>query len=819
LAQTVVLTGRVLDADTQQPLAGASISVPKLQAGAYTDAQGSYRLDLPAAESGQSVTVQMTFSGYQTQKQSVRLAVGDNVLNWQARPTEFTAEDVVITASKGLEQSQADVTVSIEVVKPQFVELQAQPTVDKVLTQIPGVDNQDGQITIRGSSGYAYGVGSRVMITLDGLPLLTGDAGLASLDLIPVDNIQQIEVMKGASSVLYGSSALGGVINVITAEPGPVPKTTLRLRGGFYGRPANPALDWNGNATTLYGSGHLFHSRRLGPVSLTFQGNYIKDQGYRQYTDREEYRGLVMLTYRPASLPGLTLGLNTSLSIDSSANTLYWSSYSPDTVQANGSTFVEGGGLVPTRDAGAYRRQLANYLALDPVIKYLTASGDLFWYRGRMLRNSNQNNTGQSTTNYILYNDFLYQTTLWDRINWVSGATYTYGEIRGDSLYGGSYVFNGDTIESSGSHRSNSIGIYSQLDGRFGRLNTSLGVRYESVQIDGAAREALPVFRLGANYEITRGTNVRASFGQAFRVPSIAERFANTSGGGVIVEPNPSLLSEKGFSAELGLRQGFLMDRPTVKLKGFVDLAFFRMQYRDMVEFGINGVRIVSLSPQVFEARFSSINVADARITGLEFNQNFLLQIGQFNASLNGGITILDPLNLNAAPADSQLDLRNPANLGQAFNPSAFQDRPEFLKYRSRYTIRYSLSLGHDPVTLTTNLRYRSAAQSIDQYLYLVVPELRDFQNRYTYEEPYWDYLFEPTEPGVSRQERFQAQRAAAQAGPRGDLVFDFILTCKLTPQMTVSVNLDNAFNHEYLVIPGTLAPQRQLTLQYVWTF
>ena len=821
VAQSVVLTGQVRDAEGQTPIAGATVAVPERQAGTYTDTDGGYRLPLPGAQAGQRVEVVLTFAGYQTQRQFLTLQTGDNRLDWQMQTTEFTTEDVVITASKGLQQSQADVTVSIEVVKPKFVELQAQPTIDKVLTQIPGVDNQDGQINIRGSSGYAYGVGSRVMVMLDGLPLITGDAGLANLDLIPVDNIQQIEVIKGASSVLYGSSALGGVINVITDEPGETPETAIRMRGGFYGAPANPALDWNGDATTYYGSAHLFHSRKLGQVDLTFQGNYIKDQGYRQFTDREEYRGLLMLKYRPQSLPGLSIGLNTSVSVDSSATTLYWASYLPDTIQANGTTTIEGGGLTPTRDDGAYRRQLASYVALDPVVKYLTDGGDLFWYRGRMLRNSNQNNTGQSSTNYILYNDFLYQTTLWDRVNWVTGATYTYAQIDGDSLYGGSYVFNGDTVQSDGRHSSNSIGVYTQLDARFfDKLNTSLGLRYESVQIDGAAREALPVFRAGLNYEIRRGTNVRASVGQAFRVPSIAERFANTSGGGVVIEPNPSLLSETGYSAEVGLRQGFLLDRPVAKLKGFVDLAVFRMQYQNMVEFGINSATIRFANGQpVVDARFSSFNVADARITGLEFNQNFIFQYRDFRASLNGGITILDPINLNAAPPDSQLNLRNPANFTQLFNSDRYQDRPEFLKYRSRYTIRYSLSLGYQPLTFTTNLRYRSAAQAIDQYLYEVVPGLRDFQNRYTFEEPYWDYLFAPTDNGQTRGERFEQQQAASEDLLRGDLVFDFILSWQLRSGMTLSFNLDNAFNREYLVIPGTLAPQRQFTVQYAWKF
>jgi TonB-dependent Receptor Plug Domain/CarboxypepD_reg-like domain len=270
------ITGKVSDGSTGEPLVGASVSVAALGKGVYSDEKGAYDLNLPAAKP--PFEVQVKYNGYSTAVFTIN--PGDpNPTNRDITlsPEGFTTEDVVITATKGFQQAQADVTVSIEVMKPRFLDLQALPSVDKALSQIPGVDNQDGQINIRGSSGYAYGVGSRVMLTLDGLPLLTADAGTASLDMIPVDNINQIEVMKGASSVLYGSSALGGVINVITSDPGDKPRTAIRIRGGIFGLPANPAIDWDGSKSPWSGSVHLFHSRRIGEkVDFTFQSNTSK---------------------------------------------------------------------------------------------------------------------------------------------------------------------------------------------------------------------------------------------------------------------------------------------------------------------------------------------------------------------------------------------------------------------------------------------------------------------------------------------------------------------------------------------------------------
>ncbi|MEO0581691.1 MAG: TonB-dependent receptor [Bacteroidota bacterium] len=778
----VTVTGQVVDSETNSPLIGATLVTKGGLVGQLTDEEGKFSIQLDRSSFPLELVV--TYIGYEANNFQVDLSSYRDI-RIPLSAEGVSIDDVVITASKGFEQSQADLTASIQVVKPRAIDLQALPSVDDAISLIPGVDNQDGQINIRGSSGYAYGVGSRVMVTLDGLPLITGDAASASLDLVPVDNIAQIEVLKGASSVLYGSAALGGVINVITSDAQATPRTVLRVRGGIFDQPANPALDWDGDDNARSGSIHLFHSRqlfkgsKLGPVDFTLQANAIKETGYRQGTDTEEYRGVAMLKWRP--IKGLTLGVNTSISIDSSGQILYWDGYFPDTLIENGQTIVSGGALTPTQDDGGFRRQLQVQTAIDPVVKYVNDKGQMFWYRGRYLTTNNQNNTNQSTRSSIFYNDFLYQMPVAKKLNWISGVTYTASTINGDSLYGGEYVFNGDTISSNGDHTGNSLGIYTQLDGKFGKLNTNLGIRYESVQIDNSAREALPVFRAGLNYEIAKGTNVRASVGQAFRVPSIAERFANTSGGGVIVEPNPSIGSERGYSAEVGFRQGFATKGPKSSIKGYLDIAAFRMQYEDMVEFGVSPSNTFDPLSGNFDVGFSSINVADARITGAELTGLFAGQFGDAFVNLSGGIMYIDPQNLNPAPPDSQVDLsQGDGDVLNLFNGNKV-DRPSFLKYRQNWTIRASLSVGYGPVSLTGNYRYKSFTETIDQYLLVVIPDLREFRTFY----------------------------------PEGTTVLDLILNWDVNPTHQISFIVNNALNEEYTVIPGFLAPQRKFTIQY----
>ena len=127
--------------------------------------------------------------------------------------------DVVVISAGKFEQRIEETTVSMEVIKPQMIENKNTTEIQTAMEQIPGVNITDGQANIRGGSGWSYGAGSRVLVMVDDMPLISGDAGQVQWKLIATENINQVEVIKGASSVLYGSSALNGVINIRTAFP------------------------------------------------------------------------------------------------------------------------------------------------------------------------------------------------------------------------------------------------------------------------------------------------------------------------------------------------------------------------------------------------------------------------------------------------------------------------------------------------------------------------------------------------------------------------------------------------------------------------
>ena len=83
---------------------------------------------------------------------------------------------------------------------------------------------------------------------IDDMPFLSGDRGTVEWDMIPMENISQIEVIKGASSALFGSSALNGVINIRTEYPKNKPKTEVSIFQGFYDKAKRESLNWWGDS-------------------------------------------------------------------------------------------------------------------------------------------------------------------------------------------------------------------------------------------------------------------------------------------------------------------------------------------------------------------------------------------------------------------------------------------------------------------------------------------------------------------------------------------------------------------------------------------
>ena len=129
-------------------------------------------------------------------------------------------ETVVVTASR-YQQKQEELSVSLSVMKPRVIEGRNTTDGRDILPMVSGVHVTDGQLNIRNGSGWTYGAGTRVQVLLDDVPLISPDAGQIQWDLMPIEAIEQVEVLKGASSALFGTSALNGVVQFGPSGPKP----------------------------------------------------------------------------------------------------------------------------------------------------------------------------------------------------------------------------------------------------------------------------------------------------------------------------------------------------------------------------------------------------------------------------------------------------------------------------------------------------------------------------------------------------------------------------------------------------------------------
>ena len=139
--------------------------------------------------------------------------------------------------------------------------------------------NGPDQMDIRGSTGFARGVGSRVLMLLDGHPALSADGGEINFRALPVIDLARTEVVKGAYSALYGSNALGGVVNLITTPVDDRPTTAARAHFDAYDVPSD--YRWNDGLLNSQGL-ELQHARRLGPMGARAFVGYQGTDGYTQ---------------------------------------------------------------------------------------------------------------------------------------------------------------------------------------------------------------------------------------------------------------------------------------------------------------------------------------------------------------------------------------------------------------------------------------------------------------------------------------------------------------------------------------------------------
>jgi iron complex outermembrane receptor protein len=810
-AQTARLSGKVTD-EKGEGLISANVIIDASKGlGAVTDFDGNYELSVPPG----TYTVLFKYVGKEEKRIKVTLSEGEKkTLNVTLVEREQLMDVVVVTGSK-YEKKLSEETVSMDVLKSDLLKNNNLNTLDAGMNRVPGVTVVDGQANIRGGAGWSYGAGSRVSILYDDMPIMSADAADAKWSAIPVENIEQVEIIKGAASALYGSSALNGIINARTAVPGNEPYTRLQMAAGFYEGPlATSTLGktWD-NKTHAFANINFADRRKIGQVDLVTGFAYDGNMGYLDSSDGSWVRGNVKFRWRVKQVEGLNMGINVTAYHSWGKTFFLWAG-------------IDSLGYKPLPNSvSVYKTYRAT---IDPFINYYDKNDNQFSLRGRIFTSPNYNNTGQGSIPTKYYGEFQYTRPFFKErknfnMNFLTGVVGTHDHVTSPP---------GATGSLFGNKTGYSAAVYAQVDMKIIKtLNIALGTRWEYFQIedDNSLKELpYPVFRLGANYQAAEATYVRASFGQGFRYPTIAEKYIRTNVGAIGIYPNPRVQPEKGYSAEVGLKQGFKFGKWT----GFVDLAGFYNGYTNMMEFTfgqfgnslydiVSGIANPNYRPDqpldpLFGIGFSSQNIGNIRILGAEILGAVTGKVGEdVDMNLIFGYTFIDPRIQGKHWDQTNLKLYNVYGdevkvVGKdtpvVSNPNSYaatsSSSKNILKYRNRHTFRFDYTVVYKVLEWNFNIQYNSYLENID-YAF-ISPLFTGFEK---------DFNASPFS-GLAEFRKRQENRAVS-----GDMIINTTFAWNITPKLKLGFLIKNLLNWEYTPRPGYYGEPRNYTMQFSYQF
>lgn len=768
--------GRVLD-ETGEGVFSASVVIDASKGWATaTDFDGNYMLEVPAG----TYTITVSYIGYELQKKVVTLSMGQTLdvsFNLVMSEKLIGQVDVYSPTKRGIVAEKEVVTV--ETISTELLENNVITIGSDAVDRVAGVTILDGQVSIRGGSGYAYGTGSRVILVIDEIPLLSPERNEILWDFIPMENVKQIDVVKGASSVQYGSAALNGIVAVTTNWPTKKKETNVSLFSGLYSRPPIKEGQWWDYSSNFRDAPHemgvqFSHLRQLNDeMDFVFSGALISNQSHIQNQFNHRVRNNVKFRYSPEKVKGLTLSLNSNLLYRNNDQFFIWNNDNTGAYQGR-----------------SFEDRYLRY-SIDPVVKYFYKENNQFsainriYYDRRLGR-------GRDYTGLKIFNDFQYK------------RTYNKPEkrINGSSSLG--FVNNHDILKAisfeeylgpgNSSFTFNTASAYSQSDFGWKDLTLAFGARFDFVTLDKVTQASRPIFNAGASYELGHKNFVRFGFGQSFRIPSIAERFVkeeitSVSLGGnpirIFAGPNPDIRPESGNTFELGYKK-------VMKTRNFeakIDAAVFYQSFQDMTEFTFG--QYIDPIDNTGYVGFRMENVADARILGWEGTISGTNTIKESAISYMFGYTYS-----YAADAQEDTTLRSFGNVVKnAFGAFRITDEEyrEFyddgdqnilygmMRYRFRHTIKSDINVQIKKVSFGTNIRYYGFMDRVDAIFALFIPGVQDFRDSQNF---------------------------------KGDFVVDLRARYQFSDNFTLGFICRNAFNNNYQLRPAKPDAPRSFTFQ-----
>ncbi len=512
-AEVISLDGRVIDAQTKETLPGALITIPDLKVSVVSDNSGQFTFtNIP--QKGRFL-VEVRYIGYKTMIQAVDLSEASG-LEFALSPSTIETKEIVITGTAFSTDNRKNSTAVSSVTKDQLINRPSGNLVDAI-AKVPGVS----QVTTGGGiskpviRGLSY---NRVVTLVDGAKQegqQWGDEHGLEVDQY---SAERVEVLRGAASLLYGSDALGGVINILEPLPSPEGKIQGELLTSYQ---SNNGL--SGSSAMIQGNTDGFVWRARGSYKNAFSynapGGRIANTGYNE-----------------TSLSG-QIGFNKKwgyahLNASSFRNNIGLPDFSKN---ASGQFEDEDGNILSNDDLKT--RDL--FLPFQDIRHYkLAMNSHILFSTGRLrttlaFQNNQRRELEDNRTDPSLFFDLK---------TYSSDFKYYFNEKNGwEPVIGlsGSLQDNKNKAEELliPDYDARELGLFAYAKKSWESTTFNFGARFDYRNIDGFAMEedGAPKFNkfsnsfsnvsgaLGFTKEFNEHFNFKANLGSAFRSPNIAE--------------------------------------------------------------------------------------------------------------------------------------------------------------------------------------------------------------------------------------------------------------------------------------------------------
>lgn len=463
--------------------------------------------------------------------------------------------EVTVTASR-MELPLKRIPQKVELIRQDAIDAIPGENVGEILKRTTNLDiiQYPGALVTIGMRGFPATAHSRsyTLILIDGKP-----AGTNNLATIPSDMIERIEVVKGPYSVLYGSDAMGGVVNVITKTPSATATGKVSVSAGSYGQ-TNLSLYTSGSVLPKLRFSVGYARRAQSSDYRIGKSNLLHiSEAEKEILDKKSYGDAMDNTHY--QINNLNAKLQYQISDNWTAD--YYSNITiSNDIETPGNYWHSNG--MSKKDID----RVANYLN----IRYSKANNDLIIspYLSSQSEANYDNNTDSA---FIKSNEKIKQygvkvanTHNWNDLRWLAGVDFDGYDVH-SKKYSDKWV---PTTPLRPNHTRISASAFTQLAYTWKNLFVNAGLRYNYISYTLQADEMLKNEKkttdysnlnpsLGINYRFTQDLYFHGSAGNAFYVPDAYKTAGVYKIGKKLYVGNPDLKPETVTSYDLGVNYGY----------------------------------------------------------------------------------------------------------------------------------------------------------------------------------------------------------------------------------------------------------------------